>query len=321
MLSFDTADIDGENLLVWRGPFSWDGLLLRLHIKTIKQDYDAEDPRTWPLIKEVVQTEVNYDYRQTKSAPRFLAYEQSLMENLVTHRPLVNKVSCRPNLAGHQIKATFADYPFNFDRFGEIRKFPHLPAAELEEWVRLMRGTIPDSRHFPDVSPQPLEALRNAETLQKNSFVPSGTAFKHTTKKFLDEKASTSDTARTEFKAAQHPPEGTVQTAMDTFITTHTKSFHAAAQRTQALELLIHDHHQKAEERAQAAEAKIQTLSEQLERQREDLNAAKKDTVEAREAITWILNEVQSLGQAVVRKREGTDDGFASEEKRVKVEE
>ncbi|KAL1604277.1 hypothetical protein SLS59_004072 [Nothophoma quercina] len=145
-------DINADNLEVWRGPFSWDGLLLRLHIRTVKLDYDAEDPRTWPLIKDVIQTEVNCDYRQTKPAPRFLAYEQSLIENLITHRPLVNKVSCRPNLHGKQIKVMSADYPFNFDGYGEMRKSPHIPADELKEWIKLMKGTVLDAKYILNIS-------------------------------------------------------------------------------------------------------------------------------------------------------------------------
>ncbi|UPX15241.1 uncharacterized protein EKO05_0005697 [Ascochyta rabiei] len=304
------ADIDCEDLAVWRGPFSWDGLLLRLHIRTVIQDYDAEDPRTWPLIKDVVQTEVNYDYRQTKHAPRFLAYEQSLMENLVTHRPLVNKVSCRPNLASHQIKAMFADYPFNFDRYGEIRKYLHLPAGELEEWMKLMRGTIPDSRYLPDISPQATQAPKNADGMQKERSVPSDTAFKHTTETSLDRKASASAMAQTEFKVVQHQPEGAIETAMDTLMTAHTRSLHSATQRTRALQLLVNDHYQEAEGRAQVAEAKIQILGEQLERQRKELEAAKRETVETNEKIIWVWNIVQRL-----------DDGSASEKKSIKVEE
>ncbi|KAJ4989521.1 hypothetical protein SVAN01_05056 [Stagonosporopsis vannaccii] len=80
-------------------------------LETVKEDYDAEDPRTWPLIKDVVQTEVSYYYRQTKPALRFLAYEQSLMENLVTHRPLANKAISRPNLNGHQVRGLVCRLP------------------------------------------------------------------------------------------------------------------------------------------------------------------------------------------------------------------
>ncbi|XPS92127.1 hypothetical protein M3J09_001533 [Ascochyta lentis] len=320
MLSSDMADTNSEDLAVWRGPFSWDGLLLRLHIRTVKQDYDAEDPRTWPLIKDVVQTEVNYDYRQTKPAPRFLAYDQSLMENLVTQGPLASKASCRPNLAGYQIKALFADYPFNFDRYGAMRNFPHLPAAELEEWMRLMRGTIPDTKYFPDVSPRPVKASDNSSSVQKNRSVPSGKAFEPAMKASSEENPSTSATAQDNFKTAQHRPEGTVETAVDALITAHTKSLHTATQKTRALELLVNEHHHEAEGRAQAAKAKIVILGEQLERQREELEAAKKETAETNEAIIWVWNEVQKLSKVIVRKREDTDGDSASEKKKIKVE-
>lgn len=101
--------INDSNLHVCRDPFRWDDPLLRLYIRTIKHDYNETDPRMRPVLINVTQTEVNYDYRQMKSPPCFLALDQPLIENIVRHRPLIDKVRCRYNLTGRQTKAKFTD--------------------------------------------------------------------------------------------------------------------------------------------------------------------------------------------------------------------
>jgi hypothetical protein len=58
----------------WNGAFTLDGYFLRVHIKTVKTYYDRNNPRTWPLIKSLVQTESGTDCRRSKIIPAFLAY-------------------------------------------------------------------------------------------------------------------------------------------------------------------------------------------------------------------------------------------------------
>ena len=265
-------DINADNLEVWRGPFSWNGLLLRLHIRTVKLDYDAEDPRTWPLIKDVVQTEVNYDYRQTKPAPRFLAYEQSLMENLITHRLLVNKVSCRPNLHGKQIKVMFAYYPFNFDRYGEMRKSPHIPADELKEWIKLMKGTVLDAKYIQNTSTPSRPAPDRQVEAREGQTTDVAVTTEHVSKVLMSNN-SLSDTAlaniQDESKTMQRQLQTAIEATINTRITVHDKLLHAVTQKTRALELLINDQHQAALEHAKAADNNIMMLTEWVEKQKE----------------------------------------------------
>lgn len=320
----EMSDINASDLPLWRGPFSWDGLLLRLHIRTIQHDYDAEDPRTWPLIKDVVQTEVNYDYRQTKPAPRFLAYEQSLVENLITHRPLVNKVSCRPNMAGRQIKVMFADYPYNFDRFGELRDFPHLPEEELKEWTRLMKGASMDGKYISAAPSQSIGNIDRHIELQKGKPSPCASPVEHAAGSITEQDAAPSITLlklQNELNAMQRQLQITIETTMNTHIAECNKALHAATQKTRALELLINDQHHEAEKRTSTSEDKISNLEEQLEKQKEELEVAKKETARTNEAIVWVWNEVQRLSKAVARKRKGGDDEDAERQKKIKVEE
>lgn len=320
----EMSDINASDLPLWRGPFSWDGLLLRLHIRTIQYDYDAEDPRTWPLIKDVVQTEVNYDYRQTKPAPRFLAYEQSLMENLITHRPLVNKVSCRPNLVGRQIKVMFADYPYNFDRFGELREFPHLPEEELKEWTKLMKGASMDAKYISAAPSQPTGTVDRHIELQKGKPSPCASPAEHAAGSITALDAAPSTTLlklQNELNAMQRQLQITIETTMNAHIAECNRAIHAATQKTRALELLISDQHREAEERASTSEDRISNLEEQLEKQKEELEVAKKETAKTNEAIVWVWNEVQRLSKAVARKREGGDDEDAERQKKIKLEE
>ncbi|KAH6633282.1 hypothetical protein C7974DRAFT_452559 [Boeremia exigua] len=278
------AILNATELEVWRGPFSWDGLFLRVHIKTVKTDYDAEDPLTWPLIKDVVQTEANYDYRQTKSVPRFLAYEQSLMENLVTQRPFAGKVSCRPNIPGHQIKAMFADYPYNFDKYGALREYPHIPVEELHEWVKLMRGLTPDAKYYPARPPQ--------STLSSSYQVDAQTDSAVAHELFNKDHASNTTTQPPPFTRPQpdlstthnqlHP---TTPATLQARTSSHTKPLHAVTQKVRALELLLNDQHLEAEERANAAENRIGLLEQLVEGKKKGLETAEEELGKIEEAI------------------------------------
>jgi len=126
------SDKDIEPCGTWNGDFSWDGYFMRMHMKTVTQQYDMYNPRTWPLIRHVVATENGVDYRKSKIPPEYLVYEQTLIKEMDELRPLQGQrvVSRRKNRV---VKNLFRYYPLNYDRNGELRAHPHIPAYELEE--------------------------------------------------------------------------------------------------------------------------------------------------------------------------------------------
>ncbi|KAI8935324.1 hypothetical protein NX059_007909 [Plenodomus lindquistii] len=126
----------------WEGDFTWDGYFMHLHLGFMLEDFHADDPRTWPLITCVIHTETDWDYRRSKRPPRHLAYEQGLMKDMLKHRPL----SCQKGKEDEDtdnavIMRLFADYPFNFDRKGQLRKIPHLPHEDFMLWMKWMHGS------------------------------------------------------------------------------------------------------------------------------------------------------------------------------------
>ena len=245
------------------------------------------------------------------------------MENLITHRPLVNKVSCRPNLHGKQIKVMFAYYPFNFDRYGEMRKSPHIPADELKEWIKLMKGTVLDAKYIQNTSTPSRPAPDRQVEAREGQTTDVAVTTEHVSKVLMSNN-SLSDTAlaniQDESKTMQRQLQTAIEATINTRITVHDKLLHAVTQKTRALELLINDQHQAALEHAKAADKKIMMLTEWIEKQKEGTGAAKVEIFETNEAIVWVWNEVQKLGKVVARKREREDDGQAEPRKKIKIE-
>ena len=127
------SDTDIKPSTTWTGDFTWDGLFLRRHIATVKTDYNSNDPCTWPLMQDVHQTENGLDYRKSRTALEHLAYKQSLIDDFIQYKSLkTHKHSTLPAPGKKRINKAFRNYPFNFDRDGELRKFPHIPKDELE---------------------------------------------------------------------------------------------------------------------------------------------------------------------------------------------
>jgi hypothetical protein len=120
----------------WKGPFTWDGLFLRMHIPTVRKLYDQKDPRTWPLIRKITSTEACVDYRRSKMPPRILAYEQSLMAELEPLWPMKNNRFVQRASDLKPVSYRFLYYPFNFDQEGTLREFPHLPSKDYQVWLK-----------------------------------------------------------------------------------------------------------------------------------------------------------------------------------------
>jgi hypothetical protein len=152
----------GEN---WTGPFTWDGHFMRLHIKTVKHDYDADNPRTWPLIKDLTQTDNGSNYKKSRTPPARLAYAQENMDDMKQHSPLryASKSSIGVPDSRRWISKNFVDYPFNYDHKGKPRDHPHLRENEMGEWLKVAtpkEGPKPppvgttESDHVSHVSPE-----------------------------------------------------------------------------------------------------------------------------------------------------------------------
>ncbi|KAI4949602.1 hypothetical protein J4E91_005342 [Alternaria rosae] len=142
------SDKDIEPCGVWSGDFTWDGYFMRMHMKTVNREYDMFNPRTWPLVSQVVATENKIDYRKSKVPPEYLVYEQTLIKDLDGLRPLQGQriVNRRKN---RNMKNFFRYYPLNYDRNGELRAHPHMLPDELKEWLshvnRSIRTTTEDT--------------------------------------------------------------------------------------------------------------------------------------------------------------------------------
>lgn len=116
----------------WNGDFTWDGHFLRMHIKTVTQKYDMEDPRTWPLVHGVVATGDGVDHRKTKLPPQYMVYDQDLIKTLNEYRPLQGSRAKSGRQRKNDATSRFLFYPFNYDRWGQLRAHPHIPPDDLE---------------------------------------------------------------------------------------------------------------------------------------------------------------------------------------------
>ena len=163
------SDKDIEPCGVWDSDFSWDGYFLRMHMKTVTQQYDMYNPRTWPLVSQVMATENNSDYRKSKVPPEYLVYEQTLIKDLDALRPLqAQRTLNRRKNRG--MKNLFRYYPLNYDRNGELRAHPHIPADELEEWLNQVCRSVPTTTEEVDTKDVVYDDHAN-ESLPKDSYL------------------------------------------------------------------------------------------------------------------------------------------------------
>ena len=106
-----------------------------MHIKTVLASYKRNNPRTWPIIDDLIQTHNGSDYRWSKTPPAFLAYSQELMEDLLETGPMQRtKEKHTMVFTTSKLYNRFRDYPLNFDTDGNLRKYPHMTALELKAW-------------------------------------------------------------------------------------------------------------------------------------------------------------------------------------------
>ncbi|CAN9139966.1 unnamed protein product [Alternaria sp. RS040] len=121
----------------WDRDFPWKVYSLRYDITTAIPDYEEDNPRTWPLIRDAVTTE----YRPTVP-PKYLAYDQTLIKSFER----LQGPPSRPSRTSKYLTNLFLYYPFNYDRHGQLREHPHITSDELEEWKRQMSRTVPTTK-------------------------------------------------------------------------------------------------------------------------------------------------------------------------------
>jgi hypothetical protein len=110
-----------------------------MHVKTIKQDYDCNDPRTWPLILDIYNTENGTNYKKSKTLPAKLAYQNEIAKAVIECRPMQIAAKTFVSLNdGTRVPKTFIDYPYNFDSNGNLRQGVRIPPKELDKWMKFM---------------------------------------------------------------------------------------------------------------------------------------------------------------------------------------
>ncbi|KAF2036691.1 hypothetical protein EK21DRAFT_106004 [Setomelanomma holmii] len=151
---------DGE----WNHDFSWDGHLMRIHIKGLKQDYDETDPRTWPLIKDIKSTDNGKSYEKSKLPPARLAYRSCLAKKILEYRSSRKDSKDDTKLSdGTSASALFVAYPYNFTRKGKLRQIMGIPPKELELWMRSVKSPVRSKTTRPKVTPRRRKTLTDDE--------------------------------------------------------------------------------------------------------------------------------------------------------------
>lgn len=158
----------------WTDPFTWDGLFIRMHIRAVKLDYDATNPQTWPLIKDLTQTDNGSNYKKSKTPPPWLAYDQPIMVELHKLQPM-HRVCRAVKQFGHWWRnESFAYYPFNFDSNGDLKEYPHILGSELVAWRELLVD-VEDEEEEEEQAEEDEQVTRMVESKQAPKTIPSPT--------------------------------------------------------------------------------------------------------------------------------------------------
>ncbi|KAI4654350.1 uncharacterized protein J4E78_007395 [Alternaria triticimaculans] len=175
----------------WNGHFTWHGKFMREYVKLVTRKYDKHDPRTWPLIHRSASTETGFNYGNSKFIPEYMVYDQTLMERM-DKCDILRIARNRTTTGQKNVARLFCYYPFNYDRHGELRKYPHIPSEELEEWMSRTTRPVPTTHEKADTE----NALSNEDATEDSS---SKTAI-HEIMKMLDDTDTATATRVTELE-------------------------------------------------------------------------------------------------------------------------
>ena len=298
---------------VWHGAFSWDGNTLREHIKTIRTSYDSKDPRTWPLINKVVPRK----NKTFETAPVYLAYEQSVMEDLARQQPF-SRTQGRylRNSTGDVCSIRFFHYPFNFNSDGHLRKHPHIPPNELGNWMTFMQPTAPDahgSLHVPQAATtggqetMPATSISSTSAFEQimNYLTDAKTAFPVAMVELEEELGQVKAQCRTEEIRADEA-ESTVQALQkqtQQLVTNWRAKVEAVEEELR--DLKAHSTAAITEEKkmTKAAEDRLNIHKQQLKESNDELATARNEAMEANERIVTVWTELRQFPAVGTWKR------------------
>ncbi|KAI4645923.1 hypothetical protein J4E93_005502 [Alternaria ventricosa] len=332
------GDKDIEPCGVWSGDFSWDGYFMRMHMKTVTQQYDMYNPRTWPLVSQVIATENNSDYRKSKVPPEYLVYEQTLIKDMDGLRPLQGQrtVNRRKN---RTMKNLFRYYPLNYDRNGELRAHPHIPSDELEEWMSQIKENNPVAKKEEDIKDVIVGNHANEEVTEDDS--PEAAAI-HEIMKMLDDTDTVPNSRVTEL---EEELDDTKKENLEAHIKAETAEkkvtemmakYQTAVQKFSAqvgdalCEYKEQSHKLLSQERTNLGtlkeilakkEDEIASLQSNLKKRGEDVLTAKQETMVAKQQIFKILEEMKKKKQGTgLQKKRAEEDGAEAARKKPKIE-
>jgi len=320
----------------WTGIYSWDSHLLRLHITMVKPDYDRDDPRTWPLIKNVCRTERELEIMKEEFPAVRLAYDQGITDYLRLLPPL-KKTRWHLANACPDVSIRFAGYPFNFDKEGVMRRYPHIPKAEYDEWMQLF-GKRSADKPAVEKDAQPQES--GQATTESAEDISPQTAYEQIIKTFADTQHSTSTTiSNLELELTNTKNACSIQVRRAELAerkVEHIRAFYkiemlkGADRRINGFNKELQSYRDRISEQKAVAQAalaslevsrqKVRTTEEQVgqlqtalvERQSE-LEIARKETAQANEKIMAVWTEVHK------GKRKAGDEGAGGQGKKVKM--
>lgn len=114
---------------------------LTADIKQHKPDYDANDPRTWP-----VMTQRHFDvHPEGEYCLLHVAHRSDIAVELASQDPNVDvPVRVEMSDAAIMLNDRFFRFPFTYKREGYRRTSDILPAADLRYWVAAVSGSLPN---------------------------------------------------------------------------------------------------------------------------------------------------------------------------------
>jgi hypothetical protein len=126
------------------GRFAWKDEELQANINLVKKDYKRQDPRKFPRIHKF---HINVCFPLTHMRvplPILVAYSKEVLKELMNNNLI--KTPSVATTARHEIEIKeainyrFRFWPFNFDRFGELRTKVGIPKPNFEFWLAFVNG-------------------------------------------------------------------------------------------------------------------------------------------------------------------------------------
>ncbi|KNG45880.1 hypothetical protein DDE82_003838 [Stemphylium lycopersici] len=277
----------------WEGAVTWDGYFLRMHIKTVMASYDRNDPRTWPTIDSLTQTDNGSDYRHMRTPPAFLAYSQELMQVLVESLPM-KRTKEKHTMWRSSVKLhnRFRDYPLNFDQEGTLRPYPHILPRELQAWRILVTG-LDDME--AEKNSKPLAAGKVSRETGVVGNVSPAMAYL----KIMKTLTGADTLPQAEIAELQEKLGNTME------------SLYKERERAEKSETDV----KQLKVKLKKAEKETITVDNQLSNVEKELQVAQKEAVEANERIVTVWSKMQKLQSARPQKRKALEDASTSQQK------